>query len=231
MNSSRRKSFINVLPVSFLYLLSLTANADSYCWPEQEMLGSQAIAYIEGVNTSISGSDDVQMLLAKKPTEKSNACEVIAFDKFNGTGKPLACSDLQCIKGDCGAGAEVTSLAVEDYRSPFVKTSLKNGKKVWLKFIGQPLIKPIIYVGQLGELNGDGKLFDHPQGKQLDLHGAVRVLDVVTVGQEVWVKADIAPVENSEPPIKIGNSLGQVYFLYKNNKSQIVNVVSDIWCD
>jgi len=225
------KLLVNSISSSFLCTLSTFSYSDSYCWPEQEMLGSQAIAYIGNVNTAISGSDEIQLSMVKKPTENNKACEVLAFDKFNGASKPLACGELKCIKGDCGDGAEVTSLPVEDYRNPFVKTSLKNGKKVWLKFVGQPRITPIIYIGQLGELEGNGKFFDHPQGKQLDLHGALLVLDLVTVGQEVWVKADIAPVESSEPPIKIGTSSAQAYFLYKDSKGKIINVVSDIWCD
>lgn len=213
--------------------MSLNAVADSYCWPEEQMIGTQAIAYIEGIDATIYGwnNSDVQMVLTQKPTENDRSCKVMAFEKYNGVGKSLACGDLRCIKGDCGGGAEVTSLPVEDFKNPFVKTSLKNGEKVWLKFDGQLFLKPIMYIGKLGDLSENGKLFDRPRGKKIDFDGSVRVLDFVTVGEEIWVRADVAPVQDGEPPIKIGSSLGQAYFLYKNSKKEIVNVVSDIWCD
>ena len=100
----------------------------------------------------------------------------------------------------------------------------------------KPEVKSVLAVGRLGKIfPSETKVLDAPNGKIIEIDPskklAYTVLALMKIGTEVWAKVEIKPILSDEPPEKVGKSLRVGYFKHRNNKEQIVTVLSDIWCD
>lgn len=221
------KSYLFILGIFFV--AKMNSHADSGCWPEEALVGKTAAGYIEGINfkfrkiksSAVQGEVECNVEVFKTTSEKAGSIQ--------------PCSQIQCIKGECGDGGDYTSLPVESNVGSFVQVMMKDGKKTWLK-LNSLEIKPVLFVGKVGRIFPDSiKVLDSPNGRPLKLKlskmTAYTVLELSKTGNEEWAKVEVNPILSEEPPVKVGKSLATAYFKLKNSEGRIEAVLSDIWCD
>ncbi len=216
----------------FALALFLTSQsfADSSCWPEEQLVGKTAKGFVEGINFKLQK--------VKSPIQKAvDDCNVEIFTKpEEKLGVIQSCKQIQCIKGECGDGGDYTSIPVENHSNSFIQVTMKDGKKAWLKLQEKPEIKSVLSVGRIGTVFPvETKVLDNPNGKPIEVKSskksAYTVLELLKIGNEEWAKVEINPILSEEPPVKIGKLLRIGFLKHRDNKEQIVTVLSDIWCD
>ena len=216
-------------------------NADSECWPEELMIGTKAIGYIERINSLLLSDAAPQKPVVDGNLEDNSSCKILTYKNIkDGASKIEECKNLGCMKNDCGVEDDHAFLPIEKFSPPYVRVSLRNGENVWIKFKSMPQITPVLPLWKTGYIagNSDNKNTLHfsPNGKLFPLPNntsvIVTTLEIERHLNEVWVEADISPIlVDNDYSVDVGESLGKAFFLYKNNNGSIVNVVSDNWCD
>ena len=202
------------------------ASADSSCWPEEQLIGKTATAFIEGINFKIP-----------KPASAKDKCVFEAFSEKNAkTSSLTACNQLECIKGECGDDGDYTSLPVEAHDGNWVQSKLKNGKMVWLKFSETPEIKEVLPVGKDGTLSPEKtSMLNAPNGKAVTFKSAKKLgytmKKITKIGKAEWAQVDVRPILSEEPEVQLDKPLGQAFFLHRNQDGRVQAVLSDIFCD